>query len=71
MNIQAHLNVHDFKTKIPFDKWSISYDRGLQNTAFVEKMMRPSPRVGVLQKAPTETKSKQKKVQQFMNCKRS
>ena len=36
---KALLNVHNFKTKPPFDKWSIPYDRGLQNTAFVEKMM--------------------------------
>ena len=31
------LNVHNFKTKPPFDKWSIPYERGLQNIAsFVE-----------------------------------
>ena len=42
MNMKALLNVHNFKTKPPFDKWSIPYDRGLQNTAFVEKMMRAS-----------------------------
>ena len=34
MNIEAPLNVHNFKTKPPFDKWSLPYDRGLQNTAF-------------------------------------
>ena len=32
MNMEAPLNVHNFKTKPPFDKWSIPYDRGLQNT---------------------------------------
>ena len=37
MNMEALLNVHNFKTKPPFDKWSIPYERGLQNTAFVEK----------------------------------
>ena len=52
MNIKALLNVHNFKTKPPFDKWSISYDRGLQNTAFVEKMMRAPPCVGAFQKSP-------------------
>ena len=52
MNIKALLNVHNFKTKTPFDKWSISYDRGLQNTAFVEKMMRALPYVGAFQKSP-------------------
>ena len=57
INIKAPLNVHKFKTKSPFDKWSIPCDRGLQNTPFVEKMMR-APHV-----------SKQK-VQQFMNCKK-
>ena len=31
------LNVHKFKTKPPFDKWSTPYDRGLKNTAFVVK----------------------------------
>ena len=31
------LNVYNFKTKPSFDKWSIPYDRGLQNTAFIEK----------------------------------
>ena len=31
------------KTKSPFDKWSIPRDRGLQNTPFVEKMMRAPP----------------------------
>ena len=47
--------------------------RGLQNTAFVEKMIRAPPCVGVFQKssAPTDTKSKQKEVQKYMNCKRS
>ena len=54
MNIKALLNVHNFKTKPPFDKWSIGlpYDRGLQNTAFVEKMMRAPPCVGAFQKSP-------------------
>ena len=71
MNIKVLLNVHNFKTKPPFDKWSIPYDRGLQNTAFVEKMARAPPCVRAFRKALTETKSKQKEVQQFMNCKRS
>ena len=31
------LNVNKFKTKPPFHKWSIPYDRGKTNTAFVEK----------------------------------
>ena len=44
--------------------------RGLQNTAFVDRMMRAPPCVGDFRKAPMETKSKQKEVQ-FMNCKRS
>ena len=54
MNIQALLNVHSFKTKHPFDKWSTPspYDGGLQNTAFVEKMMRAQPCVGAFQKSP-------------------
>ena len=52
MNIKALLNIHNFKTKPPFDKWSIPYDRGLQNTAFVEKMMRAPPCVGAFQKSP-------------------
>ena len=43
MKIKALLNVHNFKTKPSFDKWSIPYDRGLLNTAFVEKKMRASP----------------------------
>ena len=51
MNIKAPLNVHNFKTKPPFDKWSIPYDRGLQNTAFVEKM-RARPCVRAFQKSP-------------------
>ena len=37
MNIKALLNVHNFKTKPPFDKWSIPYDRGIKTTGFVEK----------------------------------
>ena len=52
MNIKALLNVHNFKTKPPFDKWSIPYDSGLQNTAFMEKMMRAPPCVGSFQKSP-------------------
>ena len=71
MDIKALLNVHNFKTKPPFDKWSIPYDRGLQNTAFVDKMVRAPPCVGAFRKVPTETKSKQKEVQQVMKCKRS
>ena len=51
MNIQALLNVCNFKTKPPFDKWSIPYDRGLQNTAFVEKVTAPLC-VGAFQKSP-------------------
>ena len=68
----AALNVHNFKTKPPFDKWSsILYDKGWQNTDFVEKMMKAPPCVGAFQKTSTVTRSKQKEVQQFMNCKRS
>ena len=52
MNIKAVLNVHNFNTKPLFDKWSIPYDRGLQNAAFVEKMMRAPPCVGAFQKSP-------------------
>ena len=52
MNIKALLIVHKFKTKPPFDKWSIPYDRGIQNTAFVEKTMRAPPCVGAFQKSP-------------------
>ena len=52
MNIKAPLNVHNFNTKPPFDKWRIPYDRGLQNTAFVEKMMKAPPCVGAFQKSP-------------------
>ena len=52
MSIKTHLNNHNFKTNPPFDKWSIPYDRGLQNTAFVEKMMRAPPCVGEFQKSP-------------------
>ena len=52
MNIKALLNVHNFKTKPPLNKWSTPYDRGLQNTAFVEKMMRAPPCVGAFQKSP-------------------
>ena len=32
MNIKAPLNVHNFKTKPPFDIWGIPFDRGLQNS---------------------------------------
>ena len=52
MNIKAPLNVHNFKTKPPFDVWGIPFDRGLQNTAFMEKMMRAPPCVGAFQKSP-------------------
>ena len=52
--IKVLLNVHNFKTKSPFDKLSIPYDRGLHNTAFVEKMMRAPPCVGAFQKSPDE-----------------
>ena len=52
MNMQALLNVHNFKTKPSFHKWSIPYDRGLQNTAFVETMMRAPQCVGAFQKSP-------------------
>ena len=70
MDKEAPLNVRNFKTKPPVDEWSTPYDRALQNTAFVKKMM-TAPRVlELFRKAPTETKSKQKEVQ-FMNCKRS
>ena len=71
MNKEALLNVCNFKTKPPDDEWNTPYDGALQNMAFVEKMMRAPPCVGTFRKAPTEAKSKQKEVQQFMNCKRS
>ena len=50
--MQALLNVHNFKTKPPFDKWSIPYDKGLQNTVFVEKMKRAPLCVRAFQKSP-------------------
>ena len=34
ININAPLNVCNFKTRPPFDKWSVPYDRALQNTSF-------------------------------------
>ena len=53
MNKEAPLNVRNFKTKPPEDEWSTpSYDRALQNTAFVKKMMRALPWVGVFQESP-------------------
>ena len=69
MNIKALLNVQNFKTKSPFDKWSILYDRGLQNTAFCRKNNEISAVCQSFSEVLTETKSKQKEVQRFMNCK--
>ena len=57
MNKEAPLNARNFKTKPPDDKWSTPYDRALQNKAFVKKMMRAPPHVGLFRKVPTETKS--------------
>ena len=57
MDKEAPLNVRNFKTKPPDDEWSTPYDRALQNTTFVKKMMRAPPHVGLFRKVPTETKS--------------
>ena len=54
---EAPLNVSNFKTKPPDDEWSTPYDRALQNTIFVKKMMRALPHVGLFRKVLTETKS--------------
>ena len=63
MNIKARLNVHNFKTKPPFDKWSIPYDiRGLQNPAFGEKWWELRRVSKLFRKAPTEAKKKKKKI---------
>ena len=35
-NIKAFLNIRNFKTR-PFDKWSVPYDRALQNTDLCKK----------------------------------
>ena len=51
------LNVNSFKTKPPFDKFRIPYDRSLQNTAFVEKWWELRRVSEIFRKAPTETKS--------------
>ena len=45
MDKEAPLNARNFKTKPPDD------------TAFVRKMMRAPPHVGLFRKVPTETKS--------------
>ena len=57
MDIEAPLNVRNFKTKPPDDEWNTPYDRALQNTAFVKIMMRAPPHVGLFRKVPTENKS--------------
>ena len=57
MDKEALLNVRNFKTKSSDDKWSTSYDRALQNTAFVKKMMRAPPHVRLFRKVPREIKS--------------
>ena len=42
---------------IPDDEWEyIIYDRALQNTALVNKIMRSPLHVGLFRKVPTETK---------------
>ena len=56
MDKEAPLNVCNFKTKPPEDEWSTPYDRPAQNTAFVKKMMRAPPHVGLFRKVQTETK---------------
>ena len=57
MDKEAPLNVRNFKTKPPDDEWSTPYDRALQNTVSMEKLMRAPPHVGLFRKVPTETKS--------------
>ena len=57
MDKGAPLNVCNFKIKPPDDEWSTPYDRTLQNTDFVKKMMRTPLHVGLFRKVPTETKS--------------
>ena len=52
MDKEPPLNAHNFKTKPPDDEWSTPYDRALQNTAFVKKMMSAPPHVGLSQKSP-------------------
>ena len=71
MNIKAPFIVHNFKTKPPFDKWSIPYDGGVQNTAFVDKMTRALPCRSFSEKPRRKLSQNQKEVQQFLNCKRS
>ena len=57
MDREASLNACNFKTKPPDNEWSTSYDRALQNTTFVKKMMRAPLHVGLFRKVPAETKS--------------
>ena len=51
MEKEAPLNVCNFKTKPPDDEWSTPYDRALQNTAFVKKMMRARRMSGFSEKS--------------------
>ena len=61
MNKEALFNVCNFKTKPPDDEWSTPYDRALQNTAFVEKMMRGPPCVRAFRKARRKLSQNRKK----------
>ena len=37
MNIKTPFNVCNLKTKPLFDKWSVTYDKALENTAFLKE----------------------------------
>ena len=61
------------KLSPPIDKWSVPYDRALQNTTFTKKKMKKLRRVSELFSIKHQRKlsKKQKEVHQFTNGKRS